>query len=240
MRFSPDTLNVSGLNLYIQFKGSSIAIPVTDIQSYGGAALCLRTFLERLIHYSSHGLIRINFLGIDLKSPVRCPDNCVINIKVDIVLHRYRSCSFHADVQLNCGTGSRFCTFLTASPLSPASVKRYPFAPGTSLKSNAGGCMNAFEWAFQNGRTPGVPARTGDLARSRAAAFSCAQSASPHTADAESANATDSTITMFPVFTSPPFNRCLRSSIKLREQFLSCTRIIPKRPFGVIRASSNS
>ena len=39
--------------------------------------------------------------------------------------------------------------------------------------------MNAFACAFQNGRTPGTPARMGVFACSRAATFSRAQSTSP-------------------------------------------------------------
>ena len=39
--------------------------------------------------------------------------------------------------------------------------------------------MNALAWAFQNGYTPGTPARIGVFACSRAATFSRAQSVSP-------------------------------------------------------------
>ena len=49
--------------------------------------------------------------------------------------------------------------------------------------------MNALAWAFQNGRTPGTPARIGVFACSRAATFSRAQSVSPCTATVVSINA---------------------------------------------------
>ena len=48
--------------------------------------------------------------------------------------------------------------------------------------------MNALACAFQNGRTPGTPARIGVFACSRAATFSRAQSVSPCAATAASIN----------------------------------------------------
>jgi hypothetical protein len=50
--------------------------------------------------------------------------------------------------------------------------------------------------SFQNGRTPGSPARTGDNARVRAAAFSSAQSTPPETANADNAD-TPTAINLF-------------------------------------------
>ena len=48
--------------------------------------------------------------------------------------------------------------------------------------------MNALAWAFQNGYTPGTPARIGVFACSRAATFSRAQSVSPCAAATATAN----------------------------------------------------
>src|SRR5262249_50854484 len=64
-------------------------------------------------------------------------------------------------------TGARLAHGLPAEnvPAHPPSllltVKRYPAATGTSLKSNAGANVKHLECAFQNGRLPGAPGRTG-------------------------------------------------------------------------------